>query len=116
MATIGTILRVWTIGTIICSVVWILTSLLPVCFRLPIRTLLVALVVTPSVIVGPHEGQRAILPALFVLVADIMDRSWELLARHFVMPVVIVWIMIHIVTVLFIKRRTATSKRNKSVA
>jgi hypothetical protein len=116
MSTIGTIERVWTVGAALCALVWLSVRLLPARFRLPVRSLLVALVISPSVIVGPHEGQRAILPAMFVFVAGIMDRKWDLLLFGFIVPVAFVWAVVYLVSVALIRRHHVANLDEKNVA
>jgi hypothetical protein len=110
MSTIGTIERVWTLGAVLCALVWLPVRLLPTRFRLPARSLLAALVITPSIIVGPHEGQRAILPAIFVFVAGIMDWKWGLLLYGFIVPVAVVWAAVYFVSAALLRRHRASKQ------
>jgi hypothetical protein len=99
---------VLAIGALLCFLVWGLTGKLAVWARVLTRTFFIALVVSPSLLIGAGEGGGGIIPvpALFVFAVSALDRNWKWFFKGFVLPVLGVWCLIYSISMIYVRVRS----------
>jgi hypothetical protein len=93
------------IGGFLSILVWVLTRSLRVSLRLPVRTLFIALVITPSLACGAGEGGAGCvpLPALAVFYLCASGGYWKYLLLGFAVPVACVWALALVISLIYFR-------------
>jgi hypothetical protein len=93
---------VLAIAALICYFIWRLTARLPTRLRLLVRTFALAFVITPGLIGGSGEGGGGVfpVPVIFVFIVSIGGHDWEYLLYGAVLPVVCVWLVAYIISLV----------------
>ena len=91
------------IATLLYYFVWRLTGRLLAWLRLLIRTFVLAMMITPSLLYAVGEGGAAFFPGpvIFTFILGIQGHNWNYLLFYGVIPVVCGWFLAIIVSIIY---------------